>query len=44
MLAQEASDWARAASCAATLRISESEVGELWWQAMGWARQVISGG
>lgn len=44
MLAQEAGDWDSARSLAAQLRISESEAGELWWQAMNWARQVEAGG
>jgi c-di-GMP-related signal transduction protein len=44
MLAQEAGDWDSARSLAEQLRISESEAGELWWQAMRWARQVEAGG
>ena len=40
MLAQEAGDWPRARSLAAQLHISESEAGELWWQAPRWAREV----
>jgi EAL and modified HD-GYP domain-containing signal transduction protein len=43
MLAQEAGDWESARESAAHLRISESEVAELWWQAMKWARQVSGG-
>jgi EAL and modified HD-GYP domain-containing signal transduction protein len=43
MLAQEAGDWAKAEASAATLRVSESEVGELWWQSMQWGRQVSAG-
>jgi c-di-GMP-related signal transduction protein len=43
MLAQEAGDWDSARSLAAQLRIGESEAGELWWQAMQWARQVGAG-
>lgn len=42
MLAQEAGKWQAAKESAGLLRISESEVGELWWQAMQWARQVSS--
>jgi c-di-GMP-related signal transduction protein len=44
MLAQEAGKWQAAKESAGRLRISESEVGELWWQAMQWARQVSSAG
>jgi EAL and modified HD-GYP domain-containing signal transduction protein len=40
MLAQEAGDWQRARALAVQLRMSESEAGELWWQALQWARQV----
>ena len=40
MLAREAGDWEQAKSFAAHLRLDESEVGEVWWQAMHWARQV----
>jgi c-di-GMP-related signal transduction protein len=43
MLAQEAGDWEAARESANHLRVSESEVAELWWQAMKWARQVSSG-
>jgi len=43
MLAQEAGAWAQARESAAELRISESEAGQLWWQALTWARQVNSG-
>jgi c-di-GMP-related signal transduction protein len=42
MLAQEAGKWQVAKESAGKLRISESEAGELWWQAMQWARQVSS--
>lgn len=42
MLAQEAGNWQAAKESADKLRISESEAGELWWQAMQWARQVSS--
>jgi hypothetical protein len=42
MLAQEAGKWQAAKESAAQLRISESEAGEMWWQAMQWARQVSS--
>jgi c-di-GMP-related signal transduction protein len=40
MLAQEAGNWTKAEASATTLRVSESEVGELWWQSMQWGRQV----
>jgi hypothetical protein len=43
MLAQEAGNWATAQTFATKLRVSESELGEMWWQAMQWARQVSSG-
>jgi c-di-GMP-related signal transduction protein len=43
MLAQEAGDWAKAKTSAVRLRVGESEVGEWWWQAMQWARQVSAG-
>ena len=43
MLAQEAGNWTSAQSFANQLRVSESELGELWWQAMQWARHVSSG-
>jgi len=43
MVAQEAGDWERARAFAGALRIGESETGELWWQAMQWARQVCTG-
>ena len=43
MVAQEAGDWERARESACSLRISESEAGEMWWQAMQWARQVSIG-
>lgn len=42
MLAQEAGHWAQAKEYAHQLHISESETGELWWEAMKWARQVSS--
>ena len=42
MLAQEAGKWEAARQSADQLRISESETGEMWWQAMQWGRQVSS--
>jgi c-di-GMP-related signal transduction protein len=43
MLAQEAGNWTKAQTFATQLRVSESELGEMWWQSMHWARQVSSG-
>jgi c-di-GMP phosphodiesterase len=43
MLAQEAGNWAKAQTFATQLRVSESELGEMWWQSIHWARQVSSG-
>ena len=40
MMAQEAGRWDAAKQAADQLRISESETGEMWWQAMQWGRQV----
>ena len=40
MLARESGDWETAKSFAAHLHLEESDVGEIWWQAMQWARQV----
>ena len=42
MIAQEAGAWEHARAAAARLHISESEAGEMWWQALTWARKVIS--
>jgi c-di-GMP-related signal transduction protein len=42
MLAREAGDWEQAKSFATHLRVEESEVAEIWWQAMQWARQVTA--
>lgn len=42
-LAQEAGNWTSVQSFANQLRVSESELGELWSQAMRWARQMSSG-
>jgi len=39
-LAQEAGNWEAARESAGQLRISESEVAALWWEAMQWARRV----
>jgi c-di-GMP-related signal transduction protein len=43
MLAQEAGNWVKAQTFATQLRVGESELGEMWWQSMHWARQVSSG-
>jgi c-di-GMP phosphodiesterase len=43
MLAQEKGDWDAAQTIATKLRMSDSEVGEMRWQAMQWARQVSTG-
>jgi c-di-GMP-related signal transduction protein len=43
MLAQEAGKWQPAKESAERLHITESETGEMWWQAMQWARQVSTG-
>ena len=43
MLAQESGDWKRAAELAKSLNIRESDVAELYWQGMQWARQVSGG-
>ena len=40
MIAQESGKWEAAKQAADQLRISESENGEMWWQAMQWGRQV----
>lgn len=42
MIAQEAGKWEAAKQSAELLRITESEIGEMWWQAMQWGRQVSS--
>ena len=44
MLAQEAGKWQPAKESAERLHITESETGEMWWQAMQWGRQVSTGG
>jgi EAL and modified HD-GYP domain-containing signal transduction protein len=43
MLAQEAGNWTTAQTFATKSRVSESELGEMWWQARQWARRVSSG-
>jgi len=41
-LAQEAGDWEHAKTSAAQLRVSESEAGELWWEAMQWRGRLAT--
>jgi c-di-GMP-related signal transduction protein len=43
MLAQESGDWQGVAGLAKSLNIRESDVAELYWQGMQWARQVSGG-
>jgi EAL and modified HD-GYP domain-containing signal transduction protein len=43
MLAQESGDWQRSAELARSLNLVESDVAEIYWQAMQWARQVSGG-
>ena len=43
MLAQESGDWKGVAELAKSLTLRESEVAEIYWQAMQWARQVSGG-
>lgn len=43
MLAQESGDWQRASEFAKSLDLRESDVAEIYWQAMQWARQVSGG-
>jgi hypothetical protein len=43
MLALEAGDWERARGVSSQMRVRESVSGELWSQAMQWARQVGAG-
>ena len=40
MLARESGDWSGTAECSHKLGLSESEVAEVFWQAMQSARQV----
>jgi len=42
MLAHESGDWTVTAERARQLGLNESEVAELYWQAMQWARQISS--
>jgi c-di-GMP-related signal transduction protein len=43
MLAQESGDWQHSAELARSLNLAESDVAEIYWQAMQWARQVSAG-
>jgi c-di-GMP-related signal transduction protein len=43
MLAQESGEWKTASELTAQLHLSESDVGECYWQAMQWAREVSAG-
>src|SRR6202022_2577157 len=38
MLAQESGDWQNTSELAKSLKLTESEVAEVYWQAMQWAR------
>jgi EAL and modified HD-GYP domain-containing signal transduction protein len=40
MLAQESGDWQNTAVIAKSLKLTESEVAEVHWDAMQWARQM----
>ena len=43
LLSQEAGDWQHSAKLAKSLDLRESDVAEIYWQAMQWARQVSGG-
>ena len=40
MLAQESGDWRSSGELARSLKIAESEVAEVYWKAMQWAREM----
>jgi EAL and modified HD-GYP domain-containing signal transduction protein len=40
MLAQESGDWQNTTVLAKSLKLTESEVAEIHWNAMQWARQM----
>ena len=40
MLAQESGDWQSTAELAKSLKLTESEVAEIYWNAMQWAREM----
>ena len=42
MLAHESGEWEQTAELSRSVGLSESEVAELYWQAMQWARQMSS--
>ena len=42
MLARESGEWEQTAELSRSVGLSESEVAELYWQAMQWARQMSS--
>jgi c-di-GMP-related signal transduction protein len=43
MLAQESGDWQGAAERARSLKLRDSDVAEIYWDAMQWARQINGG-
>jgi len=43
MLAQESGDWQGTSELGRALKLSEGEVGETYWQAMQWAREMSGG-
>lgn len=43
MLAQESGDWQSTSELAKSLKLTESEIAEGYWQAMQWARQMNGG-
>jgi len=43
MLAQESGNWQQCAELARSLKLGESDVAEIYWQAMQWARRVSGG-
>ncbi len=43
MLAQEAGNWATAKLSRRNCASAKAKLGEMWWQAMQWARQVNCG-
>jgi len=42
VLAQESGDWQRSAELGRSLNLIETDIADLHWQAMQWARQVSS--
>jgi EAL and modified HD-GYP domain-containing signal transduction protein len=43
MLAQESGDWKAVSALAIHLHLRETDVADVYWQAMQWARQVSAG-